>query len=428
MSYMSSQGLITTPASTGNVTYATGFQPSVVIFWTTGDTVSGDNADHIVMIGWTDGTAADDRAIRFASRNNVATTAVASTADATHCVSIPNNVNTAVAVAAFSAWTSTGFTLNWSTATTSGIIVNFLALGGTDITGVKSGSITPNSGTGNQAITGVGFQPSMVMFLAQTGTTIGVGAAVSSTARFACTLSATTAATMTSTNLASRMQDATKCIEVLTTGGSTTVLSAADFVTLDAGGFTINWTTASATPTIFYLALAGGTYAVSTFTKGANTTDKTVTVNAGLTSGPSAYLMIGARGTGNTAQSTGAQLAIGGSDGTEANSITGETTNGVINSRARSFADPGGVNHAYHQRANPTSTTAAGADEVVYNHTSFTSSGFYLTYATNGTATAYIFPYITFGANVPSSSVIAPGIGPVDHMAEPALFDGAALR
>ena len=131
-----------------------------------------------------------------------------------------------------------------------------------------TGSFLANTSTGNQSITGVGFQPKVILFLSDqkadpqgfhndARATIGVG--ISSTSRFAIGYSG-------SANAANPfvwgISSGTKCI--LHVKGFPSVSIAADFVSQDVDGFTVNWTTAPATATrIFYVALGGSDVLVS---------------------------------------------------------------------------------------------------------------------------------------------------------------------
>ena len=120
----------------------------------------------------------------------------------------------------------------------------------------KVGSFTLNTVTGNQAITGVGFQPKAMIFW--TAREFGgdqeyeecLGVATSSTARWVWTSNYCDYCDQASSDY-----DLTKCIQLFTAGALST---AADFVSNDADGFTINVTTANATArTIYYKAIGG---------------------------------------------------------------------------------------------------------------------------------------------------------------------------
>lgn len=399
MTFFAYQGVMTAPAGTGNsATTAPGFAPKAVIFWTDAATASGDAADLWGSFGFGDGTGAHSFCSFWAFTNNVSTTAFSRGDVSGSCVAVNNGAGTSLLRASLSAFSASGFTLNYSVNTVSGTIIHYLAIGGTDITNVLSGTFLSPTATGNQATSTVGFQPDLLMFVTGAQAPM-IGVAMSSTDRFACSLSATSGATKSTANTSSRIQDMTHCIASLQVGGGTSFANVADLVSMDATGFTLNFTTVLASAqTTGYLAIKGGTYGAGSFTKGANTTDTTVTVDAGLTATPVAYLMIGAVSTTNTAQSTGARFTMGGTDGTRWDSATTENKNGVIPTQARRYSDAGaGANSVYRQRALPASTTTAGADEVIFAHSAFTATGFTLSYTTNATATAYVFPYVTFG-------------------------------
>ena len=117
----------------------------------------------------------------------------------------------------------------------------------------KVGSITSPASTGNQATTGVGFQPKIVLFFANPATADGAngfsrnffGAGVSSSSRFAID---------ENNNNDTATHTASKCF-VVTGAGSVTI--DADLVSLDADGFTVNWTTVSSGMIVQYVALGG---------------------------------------------------------------------------------------------------------------------------------------------------------------------------
>lgn len=133
---------------------------------------------------------------------------------------------------------------------------------------VKVGTFTPGGSTGNQSITGVGFQPKLVLFLTAFANSraptdglaheeVGFGAACSSTERFAWgVFSQDNKATSTITNRHFR-DDA--CIYLANgfSGGAETVDVEFDFVSFDADGFTLDNVAGSSGPEILYLALGG---------------------------------------------------------------------------------------------------------------------------------------------------------------------------
>ena len=110
-----------------------------------------------------------------------------------------------------------------------------------------AGVFALNTATGNQSVTGVGFQPDVVIFLPTNLTADGVGsdaylnigAAVSSSARK--TFSSTSEDGQATTDTSRESYDL--CISQNNPGSSSSDYLA-DFVSLDADGFTINITDA----------------------------------------------------------------------------------------------------------------------------------------------------------------------------------------
>lgn len=123
----------------------------------------------------------------------------------------------------------------------------------------KVGSFVGQNDTNNQSITGVGFKPKALFLWYDhstadgdaTNAQLGLGMAVSATQR-AAIWSISDDAEATSDSL--RRQTNLKCISACLV--DTTLVAEADFVSFDGDGFTIDWTTASAT-VYNYLAIGG---------------------------------------------------------------------------------------------------------------------------------------------------------------------------
>lgn len=124
------------------------------------------------------------------------------------------------------------------------------------------GQLTQPAATGNQAINTVGFQPKAVLFwgvrsanqTAAAGWVVNYGMAVSSSSR--ASISNGSASALATTDVYSTQSNAT-CI--LNLNGTGTVTDVADFVSMDSGGFTINWTTVPGAGTLItsYAAFGG---------------------------------------------------------------------------------------------------------------------------------------------------------------------------
>lgn len=123
----------------------------------------------------------------------------------------------------------------------------------------KVGTFTANSGTGDQSVTGVGFQPKALLFWITDRTGAGSGAY----ARFGRgwtdgTNQGAAATAWDDSSGVSNSRDrvvTTKCITLIDHGGN--LLAEAGIVSLNADGFTINWSTAGGSRLVTYLALGG---------------------------------------------------------------------------------------------------------------------------------------------------------------------------
>lgn len=128
---------------------------------------------------------------------------------------------------------------------------------------VKYGSFSQPTTTGNNSVTGVGFQPKIIIFFANSRTSDGTspgalfsfGVGVSSSDRRA---GAYASADNTSGAQVGFSEGNTRCIRICDSSGNN--LAIADFVSHDSDGFTLNWVNADANARIInYMAIGGTT-------------------------------------------------------------------------------------------------------------------------------------------------------------------------
>ena len=244
----------------------------------------------------------------------------------------------------------------------------------------KAGSFTGTGSTGNQAVTGVGFQPKVVLFrynMSATDTSqgdaiIGFGVGVSSSDRRVSGNYATTGLT-TSANAA--WNQPTYCI--YTPGGG----SRADLVSLDSDGFTINWVTSSQMA-VQYLALGGDAI---THVKTGSAAAKTSTGNqsyTGLGFQPTALIVFAGKfSTSPLDQTTNGSGLFG--------FATSSSDRGFVAWRNQTGSNPQAAKHRQStQRIMSTTTNFTEADFV-----SFDSDGFTLNFTTSG-GSADVFYYL----------------------------------
>jgi hypothetical protein len=152
----------------------------------------------------------------------------------------------------FVSFDSDGFTLNYTTAGGSADVFYYLALRGPQ---VKVSSFNQATATGNQSLTGAGFTPKAAIMMsandvsgnndaAQANARVSFGWATGTSARSSFWIGETDNVSPT---VAYRNLDSAKLIKMMTESASPTVNAAADHVSFDSDGQTINWSTADST-------------------------------------------------------------------------------------------------------------------------------------------------------------------------------------
>ena len=207
-----------------------------------------------------------------------------------------------------------GFTVTFAALAGSANDYNYLAIGGSGVS-VKIGTATWPTATGNQAVTGVGFEPDLLLLSAggefigaETATTPGLAWSLgwvdeSGNQAVSCFHEAAG-----SPNGAHRYQRGDKCVAILdsTTGA---VAGEAEFVSFDADGFTVNWTDAhSAASSFTYLAMAGVRSYAGTLTQPSATGDQLI---SGVPISPLAVLFQSVGAAASASVATGTRYSLG---------------------------------------------------------------------------------------------------------------------
>ncbi len=152
----------------------------------------------------------------------------------------------------FVSFDSDGFTLNYTTAGGNADVFYYLALRGPQF---KVSSFNQATSTGNQSITGAGFTPKAAIMMSSNDVSANNDAAQAhARASFGWATGTSERASLwigetdnVSPTVAFRNHDSTKLIKLMTESASPTVNAAADHVSFDSDGQTINWSTADAT-------------------------------------------------------------------------------------------------------------------------------------------------------------------------------------
>ena len=248
-----------------------GFQPKAIIFfWSRNTTNATAAAPRSQGIGFTDCT--NQRAVAVAEDDNAGTSNAGRYRTENNVIVILSNGNPTVGSrATFTSCNAGGFTINWAASEARADIINYIAIGGPDVTNVRAGTFTLAPATGIQNITGVGFQPNFIMFLWGFTETldslavrlqIGMGLADYNNNQGSIL---NCVADNNSSNATKYSQQRTDNV-ILLSGSGCAQDALAAFSGFTADGFQLNVSDAPAANTpIFYLAIRGGSHAVGNF-------------------------------------------------------------------------------------------------------------------------------------------------------------------
>lgn len=294
-----------------------------------------------------------------------------------YCIYTPSGS----AKADFVSCDSDGFTINLIS-TSSGMLVNYLALGGDALTNYKLGTLTDSGATGNQTISGVGFQPDTVLFFAGKYSTEPLDQSTNGAAMFGFAKSSSQRGVVSwrsksgaNPQVAKHRQSTSKCIISLTDSG---VFAEADYVSSDSDGFTVNYTTAGgASGSMYYLALKGPNFKIVSFNQPTSTGNQTLT-GAGFTPKASLFFSNNDIAANNDSTLAHSRLSLGVATGTGTNERSciwsGEADVTIPTNTAR-YMERAKVIKLMTEGATPTLNAEA-------DHSSFNSDGQVLNWTT----------------------------------------------
>lgn len=400
-------GTITAPASPNtSVVTGVGFQPSVVLLFCQASSAAGNLTQAVQCIGFAVGTSSF-ASICSASRHNIAGASQSFRRHSnTKALTVLNHAGSVVLEATVSAVGADGFTVSYSTYS-SGTLINYIAIGGADITGVAIKEITSPAGTGTQAYTGVGFQPHGIMMI---GT--GSSSATDVTDGTANGLGVGYCDASLNQNCSSWVcEDAVATSNTSSAGSSTEIINlcgptestrfAAAVSTIGSDGFSLNWSTTSGAGSYFWaLCLRGTATSVGSFTQatslGTQTTPSVGSLNIGTVRGVlfSSFGQTSA-GTTATAYHTSGRMAGSGQGYEAITDLDGQ----AMPATTRKFLS----NTNAWGRTNTSGTVIAQAAK-----SSFADSNFVLDYGTVD-ASARVIYYMALGDAPPAPAGTAAG-------------------
>lgn len=377
--------------ATQNVAHGLGETPKAIILWTIAKTSATLGADYRFGFGFSDGT--NDKSVASSSLDNVNPTS-SSRRIANKVITIVDPGGTVSAEADLQSMDATNFTLSWTTNNATAYRLHFIAIGGRRISSKVFGW-TMRTSTGNQAVTGVGFKPDVVIHAhvgsgftssppATSGSAaLGLSAMDVNGGEWANALFSTDGA---SSSDAQRYQRNDQSIVAI--GGSLSKTKEASFVSMDSDGFTMNYSTANSSASqVVSLALKGVSASAGTFTKttAAATASQQIT---GVTSIPRLVMLASVNNTATTSVVAHSRFGFGASDATTPGSLSFQDTDGLN----PSSTDGVDRNIVLFQKLNNNTQT----DDAEATVSSFDNGGFTLSWGIND-AVATEFGYLALG-------------------------------
>jgi len=389
-------GTFTKITTTGSQTVSgLGFQPKAIIFYWSRNTANATAAaPRSQGVGFTDCT--NQRAVAIAEDDNASTSnAGRYRTESNVIVILSNGTPTVGSRATFTSCNADGFTINWAVSEASAHIINYIAIGGSDVTNVKAGTFTLAASTGIQNITGVGFKPDFAMFLqgfteavdtASAGLEMGMGFADYSNNQGSILNCVQDNQNNNSTKYSQQRTD--NVILLSSTACAQDALAAFNGFTAD--GFQLNVSDAPAAATsIFYLAIKGGSYKVGNFLQPTTTGTQTI---SGLGFQPNSVVLFSHNQVAGTALAAPSTFSIGAANATTSRAgVWGQSRN-VDPSNAAVYTD----NSKIMIMRTLSGTGGTGTINAQADFNGFTSDGFQLNWTTVDTTQRQII-YWAFG-------------------------------
>lgn len=266
-------GTFTARTTVGSQTVTgVGFTPKAVLLFSTGNTAFDTFSGDIQYYPGFAASAVEQRSYAVLGFDNSATSDTDSGYNTTS--TIADNTFTNTHIAELTAFNSDGFVLDWVTNNGTAWRILYVAIGGTDVTNAKVGAFNSPAVTGDNAVTGVGFEPEIVFLLGTNFTADDTYTDLFGTFCHGMFNSAGEQGVVSLISLngtaamdTARYQRTDKCFATFSTTSTSTLTHEATFVSMDNDGFTLNYTTASvANKRVAYLALRGLQSKIDSFT------------------------------------------------------------------------------------------------------------------------------------------------------------------
>ena len=361
-----------------------GFRPKALIFWNGAHEATNGFNQCIVMLGMTTGSSFG-YAVSTASNNGVSPSNTARRMAARAMTWVDYDANTVVGECDIVSLDSDGFTLNWTLQNAAAYNINYIAIGGADVTGAKVVKWNREN-----SVTGVGFQPSLVLnasvglasFSGASEAILSFGAMDKYGNQWASAFRANDGVNPSDTRRAQRTDRARIIL-----GTTDTILDSFSFLSMDPDGFSVTHTGTAVDGNIS-LCLKGPGMKVGAFQKttAAAPASQSVT-GTGFTPKTVLFSSVGI-GAPSTAPDVGSLWSLGATSAAASKGIAIRDNDALATTSAQGYQ----ANKAVASLNRATASTVAFEADL----TTLDSSGFTLNWTTND-ANPHEICYIAIG-------------------------------
>ena len=265
--------LINEPAGTGNVAYTgMGFQPKALLFFSSGSASTGAGFDNQFSTGFCNSASSRAYVSSVSANGSVLSEAYVRHSAAGVLARVTPTGGGNAAEADIVSFDADGMTLSWGTVGAAGPRTHVIGFGGSDLTNAGIKEFTTPGITGSVSYTGVGFKPDSIILISANNTVAPPNTKGSAHHLFsvadATNESCTSGASLTGHGVdnSSRSYASTGFINQVHWGEVTKYV--ASLTTMDADGFTLDWTTTAGAGAYMYaLCLKGVTTSMGTTTQ-----------------------------------------------------------------------------------------------------------------------------------------------------------------
>ena len=401
MTFSAKVGTIATPTSAGNQTISgLGFTPVAVIIWGVEQSGTGFATTNRYGIGVSAYNAAKSAyqqgAVACASTNGGGSGGTdyensyqAATSFIIYAQGVPGSVHLNGIITTMDSSAGGRFIINWTVVQASSYTLNYLAIGGSDITGAGVLQWQQPTTASNKAVSGLGFKPSCVFHIGEASATAPPGQS-----GYICQHQM---GVMTSTDQwafdAYRARGEQPHLPWMDQRTNRTIVwgtgtDEAEYYSLDNDGFTTKWDYAYATACYYFsLCLAGVTSQVGHWDKstGGNGSTDTITTT-GMT--PVAVIAMTNSKVASASNQNGMRWSFGASDGTN-NGAAGATSKYNVNTSVD-------YKFSYTDKAIVVNDSDTATPDALGTIGSFASGSFVVTWGTNNAVATQIC-YIALG-------------------------------